>query len=526
MIVRRILLSSLVVGLVFILSSPALNVQNAHGAALVKPGDLLITDEAPNCPIGGPIFRISGGEASVLAQGGPLGKPRGSALDNQGNLIVADSLANGSGLRKVDLGTGAVTTIASSPLVQPRDVAVDGEGNYIVVDWPESIAGDPAVYRVSTNGQVSLVAQGSPLVAPHGIDIDARGNYIIADFSAGVIRVTPGGRAVLIHATEPGSAMSSATDVRVDASGDYIIADITGALLRGAPDGTLTLIYRGAPFSLFDPQTRTGGPRGLAIDSDGTYVVLDQRSRTVFKVTPQGTVTALFGGAPLCGPADLLVYRPSAVLVSPASGAQLTSLGAALSWTNPAGTTQYHLQVVPANNDGPGINIIRNAETSFQVQAPTMGVGPYVMLPGMSYSWRIRASDSMVGLDEHSANWGPWSPARTFKTPAPSSATIAPLRPAQGAAVAAAGTTLQWSNAASDVFYYELQVSSDPQFGEAGAFAPVWWNLVHGGVTTPFNGWITPQMQSGATYFWRVRPRVQGDGTPVAWSQTWSFTTQ
>ena len=29
----------------------------------------------------------------------------------------------------------------------------------------------------------------------------------------------------------------------------------------------------------------------------------------------------------------------------------------------------------------------------------------------------------------------------------------------------------------------------------------------------------------GSTYYWRVRPRVQGDGVPVDWSDTWSFTT-
>jgi len=41
-----------------------------------------------------------------------------------------------------------------------------------------------------------------------------------------------------------------------------------------------------------------------------------------------------------------------------------------------------------------------------------------------------------------------------------------------------------------------------------------------GGGATPVNSWQTPVLQHEATYYWRLRPRVQGDGTPVAWSQT------
>ena len=52
----------------------------------------------------------------------------------------------------------------------------------------------------------------------------------------------------------------------------------------------------------------------------------------------------------------------------------------------------------------------------------------------------------------------------------------------------------------------------------------VWWNLIHGAVTSPLNSWQTPPLAAGTTYFWRLRPRVQGDGTPVGWGPTWRFT--
>ena len=78
----------------------------------------------------------------------------------------------------------------------------------------------------------------------------------------------------------------------------------------------------------------------------------------------------------------------------------------------------------------------------------------------------------------------------------------------------------------TDVYYYELQVSADPQFRTgADAVASVWWNLVHGGVSSPANSWRTPPLEANAAYYWRVRPRVQGDGDTVPWSVTFTFET-
>lgn len=197
-----------------------------------------------------------------------------------------------------------------------------------------------------------------------------------------------------------------------------------------------------------------------------------------------------------------------------------------LTWTNPPGTTQYYIQIIPYNDDGPAINLIRNVKASYVVQPPVFGQGNYVMLPGMTYSWRVRATSKSTFAPEGDPSWGPWSDWRTFRTPAPSSATISPVFPTNGINLAsAAPVTLQWANTATDIFYYEVQVSPDLNFGERGAVASVWHNLVHGGVTTPVNSWTTPELLPRTTYYWRIRPRVQGDGTPVAWSAIWSFKT-
>lgn len=212
-------------------------------------------------------------------------------------------------------------------------------------------------------------------------------------------------------------------------------------------------------------------------------------------------------------------------LAGPPNGSTLTGLGADLNWTLPPGSTQYQLQVLPANNDGPGINLIRNADTSFKLQAPVLGQGPYVLLPGMTYTWQVRATSFTGPIDENSSNWGDWS-TKTFKTPAPTSAGLAPVQPAVDASVAAgAPATLRWEHPDKGLFYWEIEVSGDTRFdmNPATATTFVWFNLIHGGVGPLPNSWLSPAVTSGVTYYWRVRPRVQGDGTPVEWGPIWRF---
>lgn len=222
----------------------------------------------------------------------------------------------------------------------------------------------------------------------------------------------------------------------------------------------------------------------------------------------------------------LAVAPSAATLSSPADGVTLASFGATLFWTNPQGVTQVQIQVVPANNDGPGVDVhIGSQTTSFVIPPPPQWYG---LLPDMTYTWRIRVSDATTFVDVNDPSWSPWA-ARRFRTPSVSSAATRPVSPSNGWAMSTLTPVLAWTGR-SDVFYYEVQLSKDRSFNTdpAIASASVYWALIHGGVSSPVNSYAVPSgapLEDSTPYYWRVRPRVQDDGKSMDWSQPFSFTT-
>ena len=215
----------------------------------------------------------------------------------------------------------------------------------------------------------------------------------------------------------------------------------------------------------------------------------------------------------------------------PLNGSSLPGVGTQLSWNNPAGTTQIQIQVTPLNNDGPGVNLIFGSPIqSYDVPPPVFGTGPYVMLPGATYTWRLRAANAVTAIGETDSSWGPWSDPRTFTAALPNAGTIQQVGPINGASTTDTTPTLSWKDGNSAMFYYEVQLSSDKNFGDAGAVAPVFHNLIHGGVSKPENSWTVPDANALAkgAYYWRIRQRVQatakgGTETGIAWSPAQTF---
>lgn len=152
------------------------------------------------------------------------------------------------------------------------------------------------------------------------------------------------------------------------------------------------------------------------------------------------------------------------------------------------------------------------------------------MLPGMTYTWRVCATNKATTVDAADASWSAWSDDWTFTTRPPSAASTISAEPSSGTTVNALAPSLRWSDNQAFIFYYEIQLSKDQTFNTnpTTATAAVYSNLVHGGQSQPLNSWRVPTsfpLELGVQYYWRVRPRVQGSGAPVNRSLVFSFKT-
>ena len=238
---------------------------------------------------------------------------------------------------------------------------------------------------------------------------------------------------------------------------------------------------------------------------------------------------------------------------APGKGFPQGSLDLGIKLDIPYGVKNVVIEATPApdketgkiNSPGLGpIQITNQAEIArirkegYILPAPKLGVGPYVSLPDMTYTWRVRVSPDPDLPPEDVPGWKTVqvSPVKTISNEAGIVKDHSAPRGAEkivfpvlrgGETTNNLTPTLRWVDGNTDVFYYEVQLSKDPTFNTNPdtATAAVQWNLVHGGQTNPLNSYKAAPLELGKTYYWRVRPRVQGDGKPSEWGSIGSFKT-
>jgi uncharacterized protein (TIGR03437 family) len=203
----------------------------ASGALLDTPtgivfdaaGNLYIVDTGNNrirkVGTDGNINTIAGsGNTAFGGDGGPavsagLSGPQGIAIDNAGNLFIADTrnhrvrkvtpdgtistvAGNGNG---TEAGDGGPATQAS--LYYPKGLAVDRSGNLFIADWLNSrirvVTPDGTIWTAAGNGNFDYYgdggsATGAALRFPWGLAVDSASNVYVADDENSVIRkLTP-----------------------------------------------------------------------------------------------------------------------------------------------------------------------------------------------------------------------------------------------------------------------------------------------------------------------------------------------
>ena len=232
----------------------------------------------------------TGASADGTGAAAALAEPLGVAYDGAGNLLVNEP----NRIRKVELATGAVTTLAGAyglgnadgtgPAARfnnPIGMAHDGAGNFYVADQ-----GNQTLRTVVLATGVVTTLAGSPgpgasadgtgsaarFVSPWGLTTDGAGNLLVADEGDWDIRKV---------------VLATADVTTLAGSGSHPSSDLS----RGA-DGIGTAAH-------FD------SPSGAASDGAGNLYVTDTNDMTIRKVVvATGAVTTLAGSVGASGSVD------------------------------------------------------------------------------------------------------------------------------------------------------------------------------------------------------------------------------
>jgi sugar lactone lactonase YvrE len=283
--------------------------------------------------------------------------PGGIALDNSGNIIVADT--NNFTIRKVT-PAGVVTTIAgtagthgstggtSALFYYPSNVAVDSSGSIYVADATNQLirkitfngttaSTSTLAGSVGRTGYRNATGTGARFDNPLGVAVDSSGTVYVADAtnnlirkvtSSGVVTTLAGGgsstgtTAGSTDGTGNSALFNFPVDVAVDGSGNLYVADTNNDTIRKivTSTGVVTTIAGTAGSSGstdgVGTSARFNAPSGVRVDSAGNIYIADTNNQTIRKLTPAGLVTTIAGTVGTSGSTDgvgsaALFYSPS-----------------------------------------------------------------------------------------------------------------------------------------------------------------------------------------------------------------------
>lgn len=275
-----------------------------------------------------------GGQANLAR----LSKPAGLQIDTQNNLYIAEQ--HGARIRKVDLNTGIITTIAGigidgfygdggpatlAKLYFPSDLLLDGQGNLLVTDQANNrirkinlITG--IITTIAGDGTSGHTGDGGPAISaglsdPYGLAKDLHGNIYVStvldnyvrkiDAVTGII-TTVAGNGSLVFSGDGGAATSAGLylpfSICLDACDNLYIADwhhyrirkvdvVTGIITTIAGNGSSAFSGEGV-----NPLQAGMLPQYILIHNNILYVNGNYRVRNInlpFVMCPSVTQTGI-----------------------------------------------------------------------------------------------------------------------------------------------------------------------------------------------------------------------------------------
>ena len=243
----------------------------------------------------GPLSVFQPGTASVMSIGTlTLNTPIGVAVDNAGNVYIADSYNN----RMVEVtasGAASVLNMGGLTLSDPFGVVMDGAGDVYIGDFNTA-----SVVEVMAGGTVGVLSTGSlGLRAPWGVAVDSVGDIYIADgANHRIVEVTAGGTASVLNI---GGLYLYPAGLAVDGAGNLYIADSgNNRVVEVTAGGAVSVLSTGSlPLNT---------PSGVAVDSAGDVYIADGGNNRVVEVAAGGAASVLSTGSlTLSFPRDVAV---------------------------------------------------------------------------------------------------------------------------------------------------------------------------------------------------------------------------
>jgi sugar lactone lactonase YvrE len=258
-----------------IISPPGGTAIGPAGVAVDPAGNMYIADAGGNV-----LVKVSNGAATTIAGNGTSGaggdnglatnaqlnQPNGVAVDNAGNVYIADTLNHK--IRKITVATGVITTIAgnnsagfagdngpstSSVLNQPSGLVLDSASNLYIADTGNNrirkiTAATGVITTVAGNGSQSSSGDGgaatsASIASPHAVGVDSLLNLYIPDYGGRVRKVSVSGLITTIagngtqgYSGDNGPATNAQLNqpwgIAVDGSGNVFVSDIGNQSVR------------------------------------------------------------------------------------------------------------------------------------------------------------------------------------------------------------------------------------------------------------------------------------------------------
>jgi len=206
-----------------------------------------------------------------------LNKPGGVAVDNAGNVYVADT--GNARVLKLPARSNTQVTLPFTGLFDPDGVAVDSAGNVYVTDY-----GNNSALKLPAGSTTPVKLPFADLTAPTGVAVDTAGNVYVLDNGHDLVLRLPAGSNTPVE-LNAGFKLDSIDlyqpeGVAVDSAGNVYV---TG--------------YGNAPVWCSSPQVKlpfkgfTGPkpPNGVAVDSAGNVYAVDSLNQRVVELPARST---------------------------------------------------------------------------------------------------------------------------------------------------------------------------------------------------------------------------------------------